>query len=109
MKIILNEELEKKITYYKSEFNQGFYNELRNKITPLIENGVSINFIKNTYKLRSNEIIFLLTSQDKKGKFVPILGSKTESYYTEDEMMKPISYSYEDLSPDEKKIYNEKL
>ena len=109
MKIILNEELEKKITYYKSEFNQGLYNELRNKITPLIEKGTPIEFIRNTYKLRNDQIMFLLTKEDKKTKYFKILGSKTESYYTEDEMMKPISYTYEDLSPDEKKIYNEKL
>lgn len=37
---------------------------------------------------------------------VKILGSKTETYYTEEELLKEITYSYEDLSDSEKEIYN---
>jgi hypothetical protein len=94
--------------YYKTEFGKGYYNELRDKIIPLIKEAVPIIKIVRDFNLKTEEIGFLITSQDKKSKFVPILGSKTETYYSEDEMMKPISYSYKDLSPDEKLIYNEK-
>lgn len=34
-------------------------------------------------------------------------GNKTEAYYTEEEMLTPPSYKYEDLSPQEKELYNE--
>jgi hypothetical protein len=94
--------------YYKTEFGKGYYNELRDKIEPLIKEGVPIIKIIKDFSLKTEQIGFLITSQDKKSKFVKILGSKTESYYSEDEMMKPITYSYNDLSPDEKLIYNEK-
>ena len=93
--------------YYKTEFGKGYYNELRDRIIPLIKEAVPIIEIIKEFSLKTEQIGFLITSQDKKNKFVQILGNKTESYYTEDEMMKPISYSYEDLSPDEKLIYNE--
>ncbi len=93
--------------YYKTDFGKGYYNELRNKIIPLIKEGVPIAEIIKDFSLKTEQIGFLITSQDKKSKFVQLLGSKTESYYTEDEMMKPITYSYNDLSPDEKLIYNE--
>ena len=94
--------------YYKTEFGKGYYNELRDRIIPLIKEAVPILKIVRNFNLKTEQIGFLITSQDKKSKFVPILGNKTESYYSEDEMMKPISYSYKDLSPDEKLIYNEK-
>lgn len=93
--------------YYKNEFNKGYYNELRDNITYLIKEAVPITEIIKDFSLKSEQIGFLITTQDKKNKFVQILGNKTESYYTEDEMMKTISYSYKDLSPDEKLIYNE--
>jgi hypothetical protein len=93
--------------YYKTDFDKGYYNELRDKIEPLIKEGVPIIKIIRNFNLKTEQIGFLITSQDKKSKFAPILGSKTESYYSEDEMMKPITYSYNDLSPDEKLIYNE--
>lgn len=92
--------------YYRNEFGKGYYNELRDKIQPLIKEGVPIIKIIRNFNLKTDQIGFLITSQDKKSKFVKILGSKTESYYNEDEMMKPISYTYEGLSEDEKLIYN---
>ena len=95
--------------YYKTEFGKGYYNELRDKIIPLIQEAVPIIEITKEFSLKTGQIGFLITSKDKKNKFVQILGSKTESYYTEDEMMKPIIYSYEDLSTDEKLIYNNEL
>ena len=95
--------------YYKTEFGKGYYNELRDRIIPLIKEAVPIIEIIKEFSLKTEQIGFLITSQDKKNKFVQILGNKTESYYTEDEMMNPISYSYEDLSPDEKLIYNKEL
>lgn len=94
--------------YHRSEFNLGCYNELRGKIIPLIKQAIPISEIIKDFSLKTEQIGFLIKYQDKKTKFVQILGSKTESYYSEDEMMKPISYSYDDLSPDEKLIYNEK-
>ena len=93
--------------YNRSEFNLGCYNELRDKIIPLIKEAIPIVEIAKDFSLKTEQIGFLITNKDKKSKFAPILGSKTESYYSEYEMMKPISYSYEDLSPDEKLIYNE--
>jgi hypothetical protein len=93
--------------YYKTEFGKGYYNELRDKIIPLIKEAVPIAGIIKDFSLKTEQIGFLITSKDKKLKFIQILGSKTESYYTEEEMMKTISYSYDDLSPDEKLIYNE--
>lgn len=95
--------------YHKTEFGKGYYNELRDKIMPLIKEAVPIIKIIRDFSLKTEQIGFLITSQDKKSKFVPILGNKTESYYSEDEMIKPIRYSYEDLSPDEKLIYNKEL
>ena len=35
-----------------------------------------------------------------------VLGSKTASYFTEEEMINGFSCTYEDLSPSEKAIYN---
>lgn len=45
------------------------------------------------------------------GKYFPeepmkILGSRTETYYTEEELLKEITYTYEDLSDSEKEIYH---
>jgi hypothetical protein len=93
--------------YYRNEFNKGFYSELRDKIIPLIEKGVNVQQIRKNFYLNNKEIGFLVTYKEFKPKFNKVLGSKTESYYTENEMMKTISYSYDDLSPDEKLIYNE--
>lgn len=94
--------------YYKTEFGKGYYNELRDRIIPLIKEAVPIIEIIREFSLKTEQIGFLITSQDKKNNFVQVLGSKTESYYTEEEMIKTISYSYDDLSPDEKLIYNER-
>lgn len=95
--------------YYKNEFGKGFYSELREKILPLIQQAVPIAKIKKDFYLQKNQIGFLIQHQDKKPNFTEILGCKTESYYSEDEMMKPISYTYNDLSEDEKLIYNSEL
>lgn len=93
--------------YYKTEFGKGYYNELRDKIIPLIKEGVPIAEIIKNFSLKTEQIAFLITHKDvKQNDFIKPLGSKKESYYTEDEMLKPISYGYNDLSPDEKLIYN---
>ena len=107
MKVDLEMELERKKNYYVNEFKQGFYNELRDKILPLIEQAVPIKEIKKHFNLTTGQIAFLVMHKNVKQYDIKLLGCKTESYYTENEMMKTISYSYDDLSPDEKLIYNE--
>lgn len=95
--------------YYRNEFGKGFYNEIRQKILPLIENAVPIAQIKKDYFLTNKQIAFLIQYEDKKPNFTKILGCKNESYYnSENEIMDSISsyYSYEGLSEDEKIIYN---
>lgn len=92
--------------YYRNEFGKGHYSELRRKILPLIQQAVLISKIKKDFLLQRNQIGFLIQYQDKKPTFNKILGCKKESYYSEDEMLKTISYSYDDLSEDEKLIYN---
>ena len=92
--------------YYRNEFGKGYYSELRCKILPLIQQAVPIAKIKKDFLLQRNQIGFLIQYKDKKPTFTKILGCKEESYYSEDEMMKTISYTYNDLSPDEKLIYN---
>lgn len=95
--------------YYRNEFGKGFYSELKRKIIPLIKEAVPIDTIRKDFSLTKKQIGFLITYKEFKPKSIKVLGCKTESYYTEDEMMKTISYSYDDLSPDEKLIYNNEL
>lgn len=93
--------------YYRNDFGKGFYSEIRRKILPLVENAVPIRDIKKEFYLTNKQIGFLIQYQDKKPNFTKILGCKTESYYSsEDELMKPLTYNYNDLSLDEKLIYN---
>lgn len=45
------------------------------------------------------------------GKYFPeepmkVLGSRTEPYFTEDELLKNVNYCYNDLSDSEKEIYD---
>jgi hypothetical protein len=94
--------------YFKARFKLGYYNELRDKILPLIEQAVPTRKIRKDFKLTNEQITFLIMHKTSNSNFNKVLGSKTESYYSENEMMKPIEYSYNKLSPDEKLIYNTK-
>tara|TARA_R110001592_G_scaffold125249_3_gene334806 strand:- start:12887 stop:13081 length:195 start_codon:yes stop_codon:yes gene_type:complete len=55
---------------------------------------------KSHYKKIKNQKWHILTPVRK-------LGHKDVAYYTEEEMLKETKYTYESLSPDEKKIYDE--
>lgn len=102
MKLDLNKKLSN-----KTNFNLGVYDELKSNIMPLIQQGVPTKKIRKDFNLTNKQITFLIMYNNNESNFFKILGSKTESYYSEKEIMKPISYSYKDLSPDEKLIYNE--
>lgn len=56
---------------------------------------------KKEYKKIKNQKWHILTPVKK-------LGHKDEPYFTEEEMLEDKEYTYESLSPDEKKIYDGK-
>jgi hypothetical protein len=69
---------------------------LRNYTMEMIHQmeGVSLTFLRNNFK-----------NQFQKP-YVPVIGHKSEAYYTEEELLNSPKYCYETLSDSEKEIYH---
>ncbi len=79
--------------------------EKTNKITKMLRTGFSIEDVHKMTGLSSKYLQknfgYILERRNFK-----VLGHKSEAYYvSEEEMLKPLEYSYKDLSASEKKIY----
>jgi hypothetical protein len=84
--------------------------DFKNSVKLMFECGWSLSEIAERKNANIDEIEKII-SESKKRLFKPkpsslILGSKTEPYYkTEEEMINPPVYKYEDLSKEEKLFY----
>jgi hypothetical protein len=87
--MIISDEKEDKLRRIRSLFLRDYSLDMIHQME-----GVSLTFLRSNFK-----------NQFQKP-YVKVLGHKSESYYTEDEMLDPPKYCYETLSDSEKEIYH---
>ena len=85
--------------------------DFKNIVRLMHLSGESVRFIAHAKDTTVTEVLEILQEYDFIKK-IPrqssqILGSKQEPYQTEEEMLNPPVYLYDELSASEKKIYNE--
>ena len=77
------------------------------------ESGESVEFIANAKDIPIEEVLDILDKQKSirliKSKSSEILGSKTETYQSEEQMLTLPTYTYESLSKSEKEIYESRI
>jgi hypothetical protein len=77
------------------------------------ESGESVEFIANAKDIPVEEVLDILDKQKSirliKSRSSEILGSKTETYQSEEQMLTLPTYTYESLSKSEKEIYESRI
>ena len=79
---------------------------LKQKIFDMIARGVHISDLMNKLDITFTALNDVM---NYKPTLKAVLGHKDEPYYTEEEMLNPKEYTYEDLSDTEKGIYNRSI